>query len=175
MEYTEEIRNGNIVNFRIIKPNEVEYLKVFCLMNEDNEKHPVLASYCKLHLGLYYLYYKKDDMNAYQKFVEAAQMGHVEAVRYLGELFMYGLNGQKNYESAYIFTNYAAKYGSIDALVNLGKMYECGLYVNKCIYKALKMYNWACSKSQNTNPRAVWHRNRLFEEHKQEYMNRYWS
>lgn len=171
MQYTESIKQGSVINFKFLNSYEAEYVKTFCKINEEQGKYIYLTANCKLHIGLYYLQHDADEIKAQQKILESAKLGNIEAVRYLGDMYMKGIDGYKNYELAYIFTTCAVKHGSIDAIVNLGKMYECGIYVNKCIYKALKFYN---SAIRHGNPRAIWHRDRLFNEHKDKFLNKYW-
>jgi len=78
-------------------------------------------------------------MHAFSEFRPLAEAGNAEAAAYLGEYYLYGLAGPRNYAKALQWYQFSATHGNADGQLGLGIMYAKGQGVPRDYVQA---YMW---------------------------------
>ncbi|MCF6241196.1 MAG: sel1 repeat family protein [Bacteroidales bacterium] len=78
---------------------------------------------------------------------KAADLGDVDAMVDLGNMYLFDTNIGLDWELAYKLIHEAAERGNINGITHLGYMYAHGMYVQKDIQKAIKYYRIAADKN----------------------------
>ena len=82
----------------------------------------------------------------YEECFELANMGDINAIYRLAEMYYYGTDIDKDYEKAYIWYSKAGEQGFAPAQHSLGLMYEKGYGVAKDFAQAIKWYSKAAEQ-----------------------------
>ena len=98
---------------------------------------------CQIRGGEYVSYDRANYQTALKVWMESAMTGDVEAMNYVGEIYLKGLGTDPDYALAQVWFKKAADKGNNRAKINLGYMYEEGLGVDKDMTKALNLYREA--------------------------------
>ncbi|HEV2606677.1 MAG TPA: caspase family protein [Xanthomonadaceae bacterium] len=98
---------------------------------------------CQIRGGEYVAEDRANYQTALKVWMESAMTGDVEAMNYVGEIYLKGLGTDPDYALAQVWFKKAADKGNNRAKINLGYMYEEGLGVNKDMAQALNLYREA--------------------------------
>ncbi len=98
---------------------------------------------CQIRGGEYVSFDRANYQTALKVWMESAMTGDVEAMNYVGEIYLKGLGTDPDYALAQVWFKKAADKGNSRAKINLGFMYEEGLGVDKDMTKALNLYREA--------------------------------
>ncbi len=83
---------------------------------------------------------------AFYWYKKAAEQGHLESQKTLGNFYEYGKGVKKNLEKAFFWYKKAAEQGDFEAQCNFGLCYEYGKGVEKNLKEALSWYKKAAEK-----------------------------
>ena len=98
---------------------------------------------CQIRGGEYVSYDRANYQTALKVWMDSAMTGDVEAMNYVGEIYLKGLGTDPDYALAQTWFKKAADKGNNRAKINLGYMYEEGLGVPKDMTQALNLYREA--------------------------------
>jgi len=98
---------------------------------------------CQIRGGEYVSYDRANYQTALKVWMESAMTGDVEAMNYVGEIYLKGLGTDPDYALAQVWFKKAADKGNNRAKINLGYMYEEGLGVPVDKTQALNLYREA--------------------------------
>ena len=98
---------------------------------------------CQIRGGEYVSYDRANYQTALKVWMDSALTGDVEAMNYVGEIYLKGLGTDPDYALAQVWFKKSADKGNSRAKINLGYMYEEGLGVDKDMTKALNLYREA--------------------------------
>jgi hypothetical protein len=98
---------------------------------------------CQIRGGEYVAEDRANYQTALKVWMESAMTGDVEAMNYVGEIYLKGLGTDPDYALAQVWFKKAADQGNNRAKINLGYMYEEGLGVPKDMAQALNLYREA--------------------------------
>lgn len=98
---------------------------------------------CQIRGGEYVAYDRANYQTALKVWMDSAMTGDVDAMNYVGEIYLKGLGTDPDYAMAMVWFKKAADKGNTRAKINLGYMYEEGLGVPKDETQALNYYREA--------------------------------
>src|SRR4029077_10271537 len=98
---------------------------------------------CQIRGGEYVAYDRANYQTALKVWMDSAMTGDVDAMNYVGEIYLKGLGTDPDYALAQVWFKKAADKGLARAKINLGYMYEAGLGVPKDPAQAINLYREA--------------------------------
>ncbi len=98
---------------------------------------------CQIRGGEYVAFDRANYQTALKVWMDSAMTGDVDAMNYVGEIYLKGLGTDPDYAMAMVWFKKAADKGNNRAMINLGYMYEEGLGVPKDEVQAINYYRQA--------------------------------